>query len=76
MVGCHRLGQDLDRHFAAQLGVFGAIHLTHAAFTELGCDTEVRNSGADQGGEIVLQTTGFEVRPGSGAGGCQIVLWL
>ena len=41
-VGGYRLGQDLDRDFAAQLGVFSAIDLTHAAFAELGGDLEVR----------------------------------
>ena len=33
--------QDLDGHLAPKLGVFGAIHLTHAAFAELGGDLEV-----------------------------------
>ena len=43
----HRLRQHLDRHFATQLGVLGAIHLTHAAFAQLGGDTEVREGLAD-----------------------------
>ena len=29
-----RVGQDLERDLAAQLGVPGAIHLTHSAHTE------------------------------------------
>lgn len=32
------LRQDLDRDLALQLRVGGAIHLTHAAFTQLGGD--------------------------------------
>ena len=34
----HRLGQDLDRHVALQVGVGGAVDLTHSASAELGED--------------------------------------
>jgi hypothetical protein len=48
-VGGHGLRQNLDRHLAAELRVFGAIDLPHAAFTKLGGDLEVRERGADHG---------------------------
>ena len=38
-----RLRQHLDRDLAVQLGVGGAIHRAHPAFTELGRDAIVRN---------------------------------
>ncbi len=40
--------QHLDRHLATELGVLGAVDLSHAAFTELGGDLEVRQRLADQ----------------------------
>ena len=36
------LGQDLDRHIAAELGVLGPIDLAHTALAELVGDLEVR----------------------------------
>jgi hypothetical protein len=35
LILCHRLRQDLDGHGAAQVGVGGAVHLTHATDTDL-----------------------------------------
>ena len=37
----HFLGQHLESHFAAQLGVGGSVHRPHAARTELACDLVV-----------------------------------
>ena len=39
--------QHLDRDFVAELGVGGAVHLTHAAFAELGGDPVVGERVAD-----------------------------
>ena len=33
-IGGVRLGQDLDRHLAIELGIAGPIHFTHAAGAE------------------------------------------
>ena len=44
--GC---GQDLDRHFALQARVGGAVDLPHAAFADLGGDLVGADSLADQG---------------------------
>ena len=35
---CKGLGQHLQRHVPVELGVSGSIHLTHAAFADLGGD--------------------------------------
>ncbi len=53
-IGSQGSRQHLDRHLSAQLGVLGPVHLSHAALAELGGNPEVRESRADQGGEIVL----------------------
>ncbi len=47
-VGRHCLGQDFDGDPPLQLGVGGAVHLTHAALADLGfefVDTEARPGG-------------------------------
>ena len=41
------LGQDFEGHLAAQLGVLGFVHLTHAARTELAGNPIVRNRRAN-----------------------------
>src|SRR5262249_2306438 len=38
-----RIGQDLDRHFATELGVCRSIDLAHAAFAEFGGDSIMRD---------------------------------
>ncbi len=43
-----RLGQNLDRYLATELGVLGPIHRSHAALAELGGDPEVRECPPDQ----------------------------
>ena len=48
-VGGNGFRQQLDCHLPAEPGVLGAIHLTHAAFAELGGDAEVGESLADHG---------------------------
>ncbi len=35
-VGCKEVGEDLQRDIPVELGVAGAIHLTHTAFADLG----------------------------------------
>src|SRR5215831_17509194 len=40
---CESLGQDFDRHLAAELGIGRAIDLAHAAFPELGGDAVMRD---------------------------------
>jgi hypothetical protein len=37
-VVCERVGQDLEGDVALELRVTGAVHLAHAAFTDLGGD--------------------------------------
>ena len=37
-IGRERLGEHLQRHVPVELGVAGLIHLTHAAFADLGGD--------------------------------------
>ena len=39
------VGNDLDGHLAAQLGVGGAVHLAHTAFPELSGDAVVGDGG-------------------------------
>jgi hypothetical protein len=45
--------QHRDRHLASELGILGAIQLTHSALTELGRYLEVRECRADQGDRIL-----------------------
>ena len=45
----------LERHLPLELGVLGAIDLSHTAFTELGGDPEIRQRLADQVGVIVTR---------------------
>ena len=42
-----RLGQDLQRHLAVELGIGGLPHLTHPTFTNLGGDCAMAESCAD-----------------------------
>ena len=42
-----RLGQDLQRHLAVQLGVGGLIDLPHAALADEGGHVVVGDAGAD-----------------------------
>ena len=44
--------QHLDRNLAAELGIRGTIHLTHAALPELGGDLVMGNVGAEHGGTM------------------------
>ena len=46
----HVRRQHLERHLAVQVGVFGEVHLAHAAFTELVEDPVVRNCLSDHPG--------------------------
>ena len=42
-----RFGQELDGDTAAQLGVGGLIHITHAAAAEVGCNRELCESSSN-----------------------------
>ena len=44
---CDLLGEELDRHMAAQAGVLGVVHDAHAPAAELGHDPIVRDGRAD-----------------------------
>src|SRR5207237_367637 len=39
------VGEEFDRDVAIQLGIGGAVHRAHAAFSELRCDLVVANGG-------------------------------
>ena len=56
-VGCHLLGQHLERHLAPQLGVLGEIDLPHAARTELVQDLVVGELAADHRIAAILPVT-------------------
>jgi hypothetical protein len=43
------IGQNLERHFAPELEVFGTIHNAHTAPAQLFDDTIVRNGLSDHG---------------------------
>jgi len=45
-VGGERLGQNLERHFAVQLGVARAVHLSHSSRAERGDDLVGADSGS------------------------------
>ena len=52
-VGSERLGEDLERNLALELGIGGLIDLPHAAFADLGGDGIGAEAGADgQGHEL------------------------
>ena len=48
----HLFGQKLESHTTAQLGVFGLIHHSHAAATQLFKNAIVRNGLTDHGMEV------------------------
>ena len=47
-------GQNLDGHIPAQFGVPGAVHLTHAANTDLGLDFVMEQCLADHGAPLSM----------------------
>ena len=48
-----RLGKYFDRHIATEVGVRRLIHLTHAAFADLGSDLIRAEAGAEGQGQFV-----------------------
>ena len=46
-IGRKRLGQDLQRHLAVQLGIGGLLDLAHPALTDEGGHVVMREAGAD-----------------------------
>ncbi len=46
-ISCKRLGQDLERHLAVQLGIGGLIDLPHAPLADEGGDVVMAESGAN-----------------------------
>ena len=53
---CKGLGQHLQRHVPVELGVSGSIHLTHAAFVDLGGDGIRAEGGACAQSQLVGPT--------------------
>jgi len=54
----HFFRQYFDRHFAPQLGVLGAVNLTHTAFAEFGGDTKMREGFTNHEVSVILHGAG------------------